>query len=99
MIKKLNGYFKNKRCAYYAKLVSIRIYNNKTNLPIEAEHYCVIIKPTNKFKHDKDTYALFEIIKPYIEDTEGDFLDFSILGHFNTMQLDDQDKGLMIYEF
>jgi hypothetical protein len=98
MVEKINEYLKRRKCAFWAKLVSITIYNVHTYQPLEAEHFCVIIKPTQKYAHDKDSYNIFEIIKPYIADTEGDFLDFSIIGFFNTMQIDDQGKGLIIYE-
>ena len=98
MMGKLNKYLKNRKCAYFAKLVLIRIYNNKTLEPLENEHYCVIIKPTDKFNFDKDTYNIFEIMRSYLEE-DSDFVDFSVLGYLKTIQIyDDNDNGVYIYK-
>lgn len=96
MLKELKKFFRNRKCAYYAKLILLTIYNKETLEPLEPEHYCVILSPTPKFSLDKDNFKIFSIMKPYLPD-DG-FVDFSVLGYFCTMQIYDEGKGLMIYE-
>lgn len=96
MIKLLELYFKKRKCAYSAKLILITVCDKDTQLPLEAEHYCVIIKPQNKYNLDKDNYNIFKIMEPFLKD-ENDFVDFSVLGHFKTMQIYDEENSLLIY--
>lgn len=96
MVKLLQEYFKKKKCAYYAKLILITVCDKETQLPLEAEHYCVIIKPQNKYSIDKDNYNIFKLMEPFLNGDD-DFVDFSILGHFNTMQIYDEENSVQIY--
>ena len=96
MIKSLNQYFKKRKCAYYARLISITVCDKETQDPLEAEHFCVIIKPTNKFNLDKDNYNIFKLIEPYLED-KNDFVDFSVLGYSKTMQIYEEENAIEIY--
>lgn len=96
MVEELKKYFKNKKCAYEVKLILLTIYNKETMEPLEPEHYCVIIKPTSKYHMDKDNFNIFNIMKPYFEG-DADFLDFSVIGYRNTMQIFDEGKGFVVY--
>ncbi len=96
MLEELKQYFKKKGCAYYAKLVVITILDKETQTPLEAEHYCVIVKPKNKYNIDKHNYEIFQIMNPYLPD-DADFVDFSILGHLKTMQIYENENYVEIF--
>lgn len=96
MINLLKEYFNKKKCAYSAKLSLITICDKDTQQPLEEEHYCVIIKPKDKYNLDKDNFNIFKIIDPFL-DNKNDFVDFSILGWLKTMQIYDDENSLLIY--
>lgn len=97
MLELLKKYFKKRNCAYWANLTLITIMDKETQLPLEAEHYCVIVKPKDKYSIDKDNYNIFQIMTPFLDD-ESDFVDFSILGHLRTMQIYDKENVINIFE-
>jgi hypothetical protein len=96
MVDKINKFFKNRHCAYFVNIALITILDKDTYKELEKEHYCVIIKPTDKYSLDKDNFKVFEIMKPYLND-DSDFVDFSILGYYKTMQIYDKENVLNIY--
>lgn len=96
MITLLVQYFKKRNCAYYARLTLITVCDKDTQQPLESEHFCVVIKPTNKFNLDKDNYNIFKLMEPYLED-QSDFVDFSVLGYPKTMQIYDEENAIEIY--
>ena len=84
----LNEYLKKRKNTIWVYLAKIETLNKQLEV-FEGPHYCLIIKPDKKFNYNKDTQALFDIIKPFlINDSVEDFLDISIVGWNNTLQFD-----------
>lgn len=97
MIKLLAQYLKKRKCAYWADLTLITILDKETQTPLESEHYCVIIKPNNKYNLDKDNYNIFQLMNPFLSN-DADFVDFSVLGYLKTMQIFDKENAIRILE-
>lgn len=96
MVNLLNKYLEKRKCAFFAKLILITILDKDTKEPLESEHFCVIIKPKDKYNIDKDNYNIFKIMEPFLDDNNS-FVDFSILGNPKTMQIYDDENSTMIY--
>lgn len=96
MIELLRNYFKKRKCVYWVDLALITIMDKNTKKPLEAEHFCVIIKPTDKYNIDKDNFNIFQLMNPYLTE-ESSFIDFSVLGRLKTMQIYDRENAIQIY--